>query len=65
MFDRDPPDVSSRIKTVYSYATIADTFFWGEKKKFLPFFQERLQHSTKPPRALHIVSSSETMTEKP
>jgi len=23
----------------YSYASVADTFFWGEKRQYLPYFQ--------------------------
>jgi len=33
--DRNVP----AIRKIYSYATVADTFFWGEKRNYLPLFQ--------------------------
>jgi hypothetical protein len=30
---------SAEDKIVYSYASIVDTFFWGEKRRYLPSFQ--------------------------
>jgi hypothetical protein len=37
--DSDPIHLGNTNKTTYSYASVADTFFWGEKKQFLPRFQ--------------------------
>ncbi len=32
-------DEVSKDEVRYSYASVADTFFWGEKRQYLPSFQ--------------------------
>jgi hypothetical protein len=57
------------VRTTYSYASVADTFFWGEKRQFLPLFQNRdhLRHTASETPAgprLQIVTSSGSVVRR-
>jgi hypothetical protein len=47
----------------YSYASVADTFFWGEKRRYLPGFQSAKQkkeaQGAAVPRGLQLICGSE------
>ncbi len=46
----------------YSYASVADTFFWGEKRRYLPGFQAARAKSeaqdAMPYPGLHIIGGT-------